>query len=648
MSASSVPTTVKSAVLARPEHQSATRRRQWDGPRITVVIAALISGALAAILASTVFSHLSVNNDETVYLLQAKAIAHGHLFPPVGHPADSFTPWLGVVRGGHYVLKYTPVVAGYVALSIALTGGYLAALVVLAMGLVGATYLLAKEITGERSTAAIAAVLLAAAPLVIVQSALVLPYVIFLVLAELALWALIAGARRGSFRLLAFGGLCAGIAFVARSYDAVLLLGPVISWLLWSTRGGRRKLLTGMIAGAVAPALALLWFDYAATGSPLTLPFSLFQSGDTLGFGVHRIYPGEQGRHFGLGQGWQGLARHLSLLGGGWMFGGVLLLLLGAVALIRRKVSAASVALLTGGALLVVGYLFFWGTWNAAIVWGGTRYLGPYYLLPALIPLSILAASGLREIWNAAAWKAGLVVALAIAISAITLGRALSTNSDLNATNSRLADAIASQGQSVVFVKTYPNYLQHPTSIISNAFPIGGRTVFAIARGADDFGVLSAYPGRQPYRLRLLGEYGKHPHAGFGAQLQRLHVVIGTDLALGVTVTLPHSTEAAQLQISLAGHRQTWTLAPQHSNHVRFALSALSGRFPGLENGAHTSARITLVGRTTKAGRDRILDQAELPVLNTNGQLRVLAPFGPVTELGPLPPPALSLDVTRP
>ena len=273
-----------------------------------VAVAAILSAAIAVILSLTVFPRLSVNGDESVYLLQARALAHGQLFPSVTLPADSFTPWLGVIHGSHYVLKYTPVVAGFFAVSLLVTGGYVAGLGVLAAGLVGATFLLGKEVTGSRPVAATAAVLMAASPVVLVQSALILPYVLFLVLAELALWALVAGCRRGSAPLLALAGLGAGLAFAARTFDALLMLAPAALWLAWRTPARRLRLAAGFAAGLAPPLAGLLWFDDAATGSPLTLPFSLFQSGDTLGFGVHRLYPGEAGRHFGLAQGWQGMA----------------------------------------------------------------------------------------------------------------------------------------------------------------------------------------------------------------------------------------------------------------------------------------------------------------------------------------------------
>ena len=98
--------------------------RRPDRAALVVAMAAVLSAALAVTLSLTVFRRLSVNGDEAVYLLQARALAHGHLFPPVTQPADSFTPWLGRDHGGHYVLKYTPVVAGFFAVSLLVTGGY--------------------------------------------------------------------------------------------------------------------------------------------------------------------------------------------------------------------------------------------------------------------------------------------------------------------------------------------------------------------------------------------------------------------------------------------------------------------------------------------------------------------------------------------
>jgi 4-amino-4-deoxy-L-arabinose transferase-like glycosyltransferase len=611
-------------------------RNRWDRPAIAVAVAAALSAAIAVTLSLTVFSRLSVNGDESVYLLQARALAHGHLFPPVTQPADSFAPWLGVIHGGHYVLKYTPVVAGFFAVSILLTGGYVAALAVLAASLVGATFLLANEVTGNRSVAATASVLLAASPVVLVQSALILPYVLFLVLAELALWALIAGFQRGSPPVLALAGLCTGLAFAARTFDAILMLGPAAVWLVRRTRAGRVRLVAGFAAGIAAPAAGLLWFDDAATGSPLRLPFSLFQSGDTLGFGVHRLYPGEAGRHFGIAQGWQGLSRHLELLGGGWAFGGVILAALTVVALVRRRASPAALAVLAGGLLLTLGYLFFWGIWNAAIVWGAVRYLGPYYLMPLLVPLSILAALGLQEIAAAGLWRAVSAVTLAAGVSGVALVPAVRSDLALTADNVRLAHAISTQGRSLVFVDTYPGYLQHPTPVISNGFPVGGRTVFALARGGDDFPVLRAFSGRSLYRLRLLGEYGKLPHAKYGAQLDRLVVVSGRSLTLTFGVTLPSKAAGASLDVIAGRLHRHWSLGSARSARYRFTLGSGAGLRPGTDS--------LTAFLTSTSPPSLVLDHLTVALaVGRDGVLSALVSKGVVVELGPLPPPPLSV-----
>jgi 4-amino-4-deoxy-L-arabinose transferase-like glycosyltransferase len=650
MSAPAVPTGARPPI-ARSSSRGlgsvvpALLRRRWDAPGYVVAAAAVASAALAVLLSRTAFSHLSVNNDESVYLLQAKSLANGHLFPKAPHPAASFAPWLGVTHGGHYVLKYTPVVAGFFALSILTTGGFVAGLAVLAAALVAATFLLAGEVTGSRPVAATAAVLLAASPVVIVQSALILPYVLFLVLAELALWAMFAGARRDSAAMLAFAGCCAGLGFAARTYDALLMLGPAAAWLTWRIRAGRLRLLAGFVGGAAAPAAGLLWFDNAATGSALRLPFSLFQSGDTLGFGVHRLYPGEVGRRFGIGQGWQGLSRHLELLGGGWVFGGVLVAALAAVALWRRRASAEVLAVLAGGLLLVAGYLFFWGIWNAGIVWGAVRYLGPYYLMPVLVPLTILAALGLQEIASARRRRAISAVVLAAAVSAVAIIPALRSDVGLNADNARLARAVAGQGRSLVFVDTYPGYLQHPTSVISNNVPVGGRTVYALARGADDFAVLRAFPGRPLYRLRLLGEYGKLPRAGYGARLEHVVVVSGRRLTFSFRVKLARSRGTARLDVAAGLLRRSWSLGSRRSGQFQLVLGPGDDPPPGYLG----SIVLTVSTASPSSGilPRHVLDHLVLPLaVSADGALRSLVPEGVITELGPLPPPPLSIAVS--
>ncbi|MCW2547393.1 MAG: hypothetical protein JWN96_1853 [Mycobacterium sp.] len=618
-----------------------------NGPRVTVLAAAVLSAIVAWLLSSTIFSQLSVNNDEAVYLLQARAMAAGHLFPPVGHPASSFTPWLGVIHGGHYVLKYVPVVSAFLAASLVITGGYVAALACWAAAMVFATYLLARELTGDRRSAALAAVLLAASPVAVVQGALALPYVPFIVLAEIAIWGALAGCRRDDRRLLTLAGLCGALGFVARPYDAIFFAMPVFAWALWSTRTGRLRKSCWLAIGALPPCLGLLWFDQAATGSLFKLPFSLFSNGDSLGFGVHRMYPGETARHFGIVQAWDGLSRHLSLLAGGWACGGVLLLGLAVFAVLRHQASAAGLALLAGGVLLTVGYLFFWGIWNAAILWGAVRYLGPYYVMPLLVPLTILGAQGALELLRIGVWQPIGIAVAGASLSVATVVGSITTNGALNRDNVQLAATIAKLGRSLVFVDTYPSYLQHPTSVISNAGTPGGRTVYALNRGEANFAVQKAYGGRQLYHLQLLGEYGKHANRGYGAVLDHVELLAGPSLTFHVSDVLPAGATDARLGVAVGSAHREWAL--RHASPFQVTLAAGNGgtrshsdrTIFGIRSDPASSATFTLT--VTLRGKRRSLSHVKIPLRSWGEQLEALAPTRRVALLGPLGPAPLSV-----
>ena len=91
---------------------------------------AIVAGCWAVVASLWLFPVLSANSDEGIYLLQAESIAAGDLHPPQLDPevSESFRPWFGVERNDHYLLKYTPVYAATLALSIWLFGTPLVAL----------------------------------------------------------------------------------------------------------------------------------------------------------------------------------------------------------------------------------------------------------------------------------------------------------------------------------------------------------------------------------------------------------------------------------------------------------------------------------------------------------------------------------------
>ena len=620
---------------------------------------------LAVVLSVLLFPHLSINNDEPIYRLQAQALAEGHLFPPATSPAGSYTPWLGVVRGGHYVLKYTPVVPAWHALSLALTGGFATGLGLLAAIGVLVTYLLGCEVLGDRRVAALAAVLWALSPLTIVQSALLLPYLPFVVLLQLAALGVLRGLRLSRAGPIAGGGLALGLAVAARPYDAVLFLLPLAGWLVWSERRRLGWAVTRLALGLVPALAALLAFDQAATGSPLTLPFSLLEPNDKLGFGARQLYPSDRPHSFGIVQGLLGVWDHLWLLGIGWAAGGVVLVLLAVVAVVRRRVSTPAALLGAGALLLLLGYLGFWGAWNAAELWGGTRYVGPFYVMSVLVPIVLLGARGLADLVAArrrlVQVGGGVVAAAGIALIVTTLLTALPANATMSRHDRRLEDLLAAQGRALVFIPSNPPYLQHPSAVLDNGLKPDGRTVFALTRGVDDFTVADDQPGRALLRLRVLGLYNKSPKVRYVAWLERVREVRGATVPLTLQARPPAGLSSFRVLFTVGDRRLSWNLDPTRINQLQLQLTAagpqLVGQGPPLvetgpvpdqalkreiESAGPGALVVTLLARRAN-GREREVEQDKIAYRPEGSGVAVLAPDGLVARQGKGDDPALQI-----
>ena len=276
-------------------------RRSPRAVLMLLTVLAGVSGGVAALMSRLVFPYLSIDNDEPLYRLQAQVIAHGHLFPAAPAPKGSYVPWLAAVHDGHYVLKYTPLVSAWHAVSYLLTGGFALGLAALAALFVVVTYRLALELLDRPSVALLAAGLTALSPIVVVQSALLLPYLPTLLLLEVFVWMLVRGTRRASGWSLPLAGLSAATAFTIRPYDTVLFVMPMLGWAAFGPLRGRRGQAAGrLVLGAVLPIAALLAYDVAATGHPFRLPFNALESKDALGFGLRKLYPSDRGHHFGV------------------------------------------------------------------------------------------------------------------------------------------------------------------------------------------------------------------------------------------------------------------------------------------------------------------------------------------------------------
>ncbi|WP_307874463.1 glycosyl transferase [Frankia nepalensis] len=643
-----------------------------------VAVLAFVAAVVALLVKYLLFPHLSINNDEALYRLQAQTLAAGRLFPVAGDPAASYAPWLAVPTDGHYVLKYTPFVPALFALSLLVTGGFGAGLALVAAAAVVTTYRLGLALFADRRVAAVAATLFTTSPLVVLLDGMLLAYLPVLVLAQLAVLGLLRGlaAARGApserrgWRdrrgwALAGAGLAAGTAVAVRPFDVLVLLAPLACWAVWTARGGRGWLLGRVGLGLVPPAALLLAFNAAATGSPLRLPFAYLESEDKMGFGVRRLYPTDRAHDFGFLDGLSAVGNHLFLLGG-WACGGVVMLGCAVAAVARRRVGAAGTALGVGALLFLAGYVAFWGAWNAAFLWGGIKYIGPFYLLPVLAVLVQLGARGLVDL---AAWRprlAGAAGAVAAGLTCLVLAFAIPANVTLTRHDRDLDTIVdALPGEPLVFLSVDPEYLMHPTSLAANPPELDGRVRWAVTRGgAADLAVVADNPGRPAYLLRIPPAYNRTPDAPAGTRLERLAEHTGDAVTLDVAVDpSPERAISARLVVTGPTGDVSYPIDPDRPVTARLVIDAdgvtlgaltrqtgltgnpkvLRTRTPPARAGNRVVALAVYV-TPADTGKEKFVDRQLAPtVVNTDGTVTVLASTGQVAATPGREPPPLHL-----
>lgn len=374
-----------SSLLARGRSFDLTAT--WARPRNAVGLAALVAGIVALVLRTQLFPHGSANNDEGVYLLQAHALVHGHLTLPFAGDPRAHQPWLFAIGDDGYVAKYLPIVAAIYAIGLMLFHSVTPVLIFLAAVLPVLMYRLGRLTGLSEERATVAAVLFSLSPAILVEGGLVLSYLPFLVLL-LCCWISVFSAVDGSVRWAFAAGLAAACAAAVRPMDGVLMIGPALLWLVWRKRAS----LSWLLAGGLPVGALMLAFNAVVTGSPLRLPFSLFDPLDKVGFGERRLYPEAAPAYFGPVQSWDGTRRHFFIEPAQWFLGFLVVLPLalwsvrrGGPATERHRVLAA------GTGVVMLGYLVFWGPWLASVLWGGPRTIGPFYSLAPILPLVLCA-----------------------------------------------------------------------------------------------------------------------------------------------------------------------------------------------------------------------------------------------------------------
>ena len=607
--------------------------RRWPREHFVAVGLAVLAGVVALAVSTWVFPYRSINHDEAVYLQQAAMLLDGKLFlrPPV---PEAFRPWFFVRDGVRLYPKYAPLPAALFALG-ELAGGYHLSLVAIAAATAGLTYAVVAEVFDVRR-GLLAAGLLLASPLFLIQSGVFLPYLPTAALNLAFALAYLRADRTGSLRWAATAGAAIGLAFFTRPYTAVLFAAPFVVHALWTLRDRDRRTVRrqGVTAALGLAGVALaLGYNTVVTGSPLLFPYEAFDPGDGLGFGRRSLlgYTVEYTPGLAL----RANAEVLWTFFAGWVVAGPVGTALAAVGLggllvrLRRVSDRRSLdpddarGFLILGVLVsvAVGNCYFWGNLNvlgqlSAPGDGLISYVGPYYHVDLLLPTVAFAADGLLRVsaWlretafgrlgpdrARGAWLAALAVSTA-ALGGIAVVTAAGPIQDDLGASRQLARAYEpiEDGQfedAVVFLPTpYGDWLNHPFQALRNDPGYDGEVLYAVEE--RPFQVAAAFPDRTLYRYSYRGAWNPTVGGPVDPTVRRIRVVESERLRVRATLGVPARIERVSIRLA-AGEGSAY-----------FVGNASRGRLP-IEL-AVTPAEATLDGSVRPTGRSSVaLDGAD-------------------------------------
>lgn len=265
--------------------------------RIVVSGLAVCAFVISLVVGNVFFENLSMNNDEAVYVLQAQMFAGGDVNLSDAAHGDAFRPWMsGRVDGDRLVLVAQPILPGLMALSDLLFGTMRVALAAVAAAAVVAVYAATRALLGRDPVALVAAGCFVLSPLVMVQSAMYVSYVLAVAIGATALTLVTRGVdaavegRRWSWWIVG-GGLAEGLLLFTRPLEGIVTGFLLVGWM-W-LRSGRWRLLgrtVPVLALSAVPVLVVV-FTYNAftTGDPFTFALWAIGGDDSFGFGYRAI-----------------------------------------------------------------------------------------------------------------------------------------------------------------------------------------------------------------------------------------------------------------------------------------------------------------------------------------------------------------------
>gem|GEM_PF-3161139 len=500
---------------------------------------ALCAFVLSLVVGNVFFENLSMNNDEAVYVLQAQMFASGDVNLSDAAHGDAFRPWMsGRVDGDRLVLVAQPILPGLMALSDLLFGTMRVALAAVAAAAVVAVYAATKALLGRDSVALVTAACFVLSPLVMVQSAMYVSYVLAVAIGATALTLVTRGVdaatedRRWLWWLVG-GGLAEGLLLFTRPLEGIVAGFLLVGWM-W-LRGGRWQLLlrTVPVLGLSALPVVVAVFTYNAftTGDPFTFALWAIGGNDSFGFGYRAIAEYSRYIYVGPWEAWLATRTNLRAYPH-WIAGGMVSIPLGvwgAWCLWRtqRKVLWFLVAMMVA---FPFAYFFYYGNY---LIIAGRNFYGPHYYLQLLLPSMILIAVALCDLatrrWP---W-------LTIALVAMVAGTSIELPDRVRA-NQRVRDAMELELAAVRSTVTEPAvviipagddgpYILHPRGAFANPPHLDSEILYAADLGGRSLELATRFPTRSLYRFEVVTDA-----YGVGPRVDPLRVAQAPTLRFGV------------------------------------------------------------------------------------------------------------------
>jgi hypothetical protein len=226
------------------------------------------------------------------------------------------------------------------------------------------------------------------------------------------------------------------------------------------------------------------------------------------------------------------------------------------------------------GLSLPVGYLLFWGPYGMSVLWKAhpISYFGPFYWLPVVVPVTVLATLGLRALRVQRPRATAAVVVAMLLVNGVTVAHAVDRNREYTEqsqfTHADLPQPPPGQQWLVFVPQQYGPYLMHPFTFIRDEPDFRGPVLYALDRGRDNFPVMADHPARTPFRMRVKGVVNDEPSSRARLTLEPIANLTAASFEVEVTIQNPTSRPHVALQVLRHG-REDWIVLDHSSARGR-------------------------------------------------------------------------------